>query len=507
MQPEMVQAEARRALRAFGRADPVALGSVALAVLYFWVLLSNPALPGQNAVSPLGWWGWFDQGKTLDSARAFASWDLSPGRHWYPLGYSLLAAPFTGMGFRAHPFAVLNLACLVLTLWGFVAFAVSCGLQRGVAAVLFVAAVTSDPQMFSEWAIPWNTTPTAALLWGLLAACARWLRGMRQPLLLGLLAGAVPVFRPTEALVVGVCVAWILAADWWRGTLRRQELAWLLGSGGAVIAAGLALHLAIYGFRPSEYMLVSRRVGFTLHDFGWKAYVILADPYWWFSDGPGMLRRIPWAVLGFAGVLPALVRGRAAGLLAVALVAHLVLYISYVDLLPIGIWRYNNIHYFKWAIPGYALLGWLLVLELVRWRWSAPSLAAAAGLLLAAGLSLVRVSPRAALPGEAVKMLEFRGDAPGFDQSYFNDMTVRDARGVLANVPEFRAFPVPGGMRVIALSRRFEGPVSFEPGHNLPAGLVTGEPDRFVPQLSLGRPCWMPGSRCGRRPTNPLLPR
>ena len=488
------------------RAHPVLLAGLALSLLYLWTYFQAQALPGNSVQYPLGWWGWFDQGKTLDSARALAARDLSPARHWYPLGYSLLGAPFYRLGFTGHPFVFVNLACLLVALAGFVAFASRCGTGAVAASLLFLGAVCGDRQIFSEWAIPWNSTPAAALIWLTLPVCAMWLQGRRYPALLGALAGLMPLFRPTEAVPVAASILFVLVADWRAGGLRPVHLLRLATGGLAALLPMAALHLAIYGFAPSEYMLISRRLGFSLHDFGWKAYVILADPYPWFADGPGLLRRVPWVALALAGFVPALVRGGAAGVLAAALGAHLILYLTYMDLLPTGIWRFNNVHYWKWAMPGYALLAYLLLRDLVRWRWAAPSYAALAGVLLAAGLSAVRVAARPAGPDMPAKMLEFHGTSPGFEQAYFSPLVVHDAQGRLENVNDIRAIPIEGGVRLIALRRPFQGAITAEPGHGLPAGLLDTQPVRYAAGLALGRPCWVPFLWCGPRPRNAQLP-
>lgn len=483
-------------------AAPIAAAVLTLA--YLWSYFSAQGLPG-NLSGSIGWWNWFDQGKTLESARAFGSWDLSATRHWYPPGYSLLGAPFIGAGLRAHPFVLVDLACLLAAFGAFLGFASTCGLPRPAAAVLFTGAVLWPPQM-AEWAIPWNSTPAAALMWGVLAACGQWLAGQRRPVLLGALAAAMPAFRPTDTGPVAVCLLWVLVADWRAGTLRARSLAMLLL--GVVLAAvpQLVLHVLIHGPHPSGYMVQSRAIGFTPYDFPWKAYVLLADPTPWFTDGAGMLQRLPWMALGLAGIIPALLRGRATGLLAAALCAHGAVYLSYLDLLPTGLWRYNNIHYWKWTGPGYALLAWLLVLDLVRWRRALPSYAAAGSLLVAGALASLRIAPRPAAPDEPAKMLVYHGPAPGFDQTYWGALILHDAGGTLANVSDMRAFPVPGGMRVIALSRPFAGPVAFDRSDSLPPGLVDGQPDRFAEHWAIGWPCWLPAGACGPRERNGLLP-
>ena len=478
---------------------PLLLGGILLTAIYAWAYLHAAALPGRSAQFPEGWWGWFDQGRTLESARALATGDLAPAHHWYPLGYAVLGVPFVLLGGGAHPFVLVDAACLLLAFLGFVAFAERCGLHRWSAAALFLACVAWDRQSFGEWAIPWNSSAAAALLWLLLAQCAAWMDGVRRPWLLGTLAAAAPLCRPTEAPAVAICLLWLLAADW--RAFRLPSILRIAAGGLLVALPYAALHAAIYGWAPSEYMIHSRALGFTLHDFGWKAFVILADPYPWFMDGPGLLRRMPWMALGLAGILPALLARGPRGLLAAALAVHLVLYVSYLDLLPTGIWRYNNIHYWKWVAPAYGLLAWLLLRDLAHWRRNRPW-PAAAGLACAALLALLRVAPQPT-QGPA-KMLEFHGDAPGFDPSYFGDLIIQDAHGAMANITDMRAIPVPGGMRVIALTREFDGPVTLRPARGLAPALVADTPARFAERLVLGRPCWL--LPCGRRDVDPLLP-
>ena len=495
-----------KAYRRWVNRYPLLIGGGVLTLIYLCVFFSIPEMPGQNRASPVGWWSWYDQWKTLDSALALARGDWAVDWHWYPVGYAALSVPFTWMGFVAHPFVLVNLACLLLSFWWFVVFAGTVGVRRSVAVAVFIGGAAWDQQMFGEWAIPWNTAPAAAALWGVIALCGLWLAGRPWPVALGAAAAVMPLFRPTETVVVGVCVAWLLAAELRAGRLGARQVARLLLGGASVLGPALALHVMIYGWQPSPYMLMSSKTGFSFSDFGWKAYVVLADPYAWFLDGEGFLRRFTWAALGFAGLVPALVRGRGAGVLAAAVLAHLVLYVSYVDLLPIGLWRFNNIHYWQWAVPGYALLAWLLLRDLAGWRHARPW-AAFGGLALVGAVAWLRVVPGAAGPGEAAKMLAFRGEPPVFATPLFgNQIALRDGRGVMRNVEQMRIVPEPDGMRVFALSRRFDGPVKWEATEGLPATTTAAVPERVVPRLGWGRPCWVPGTRCGARPRNPLLP-
>ena len=77
-------------------------------------------------------------------------------------------------------------------------------------------------------------------------------------------------------------------------------------------------------------------------------------------------------------------------MLAVTLVIHSVLYLSYVDLLPTGFWRYLNVHYWTWAFPGFALLAVLLLRDLLSARFRLPAAAALAAVILLLCVRIVR---------------------------------------------------------------------------------------------------------------------
>ena len=48
-----------------------------------------------------------------------------------------------------------------------------------------------------------------------------------------------------------------------------------------------ALHLRIYGFHPTPYMLGEQAIGFEFSRLGWKTYLLLIEPRPWY---PGTVR-------------------------------------------------------------------------------------------------------------------------------------------------------------------------------------------------------------------------
>jgi hypothetical protein len=461
--------------------------------------LGDPNLPGNQAGEPLGWWGWFDQSVTLRSTKALARGNLDPSQHHYPLGYALLGVPLYSEA-KNHPFFLVDLLSLLGAFGGFVAVARRLALPAALAAVLFAVVTVGDGALFRQWVVPWNTTPVGAFAWLLLAACAAWLDGRRRPFLVGVLAAAVPACRPSDAVVILPCLVTLAWADrrLWRARLGdwgRLAVGALL-----VLVPVVALHLAIYGPVESLYMQNSARIGFTLHDLGWKAYVLLLDPYPWFADGKGLLQHAHWIALGLAGLVPALARGAKDRMLAAVLVVQGVLYVSYVDLLPTGLWRFLNIHYFAWAIPGYALLAALLLRDLAWPGWARRiALASLAGTAI---VLCLRVVPEAVAEDQPAKAVDFAGPSPSFFDTYLaGELALRDARGVLHDDTDMRAFLYPGGVRVIGLRRDLVGPVEWLPGQAPPGFDGTAPSARWAASVRLA---WPP--RWLRRASPPGIP-
>ena len=169
----------------------------------------------------------------------------------------------------------------------------------------------------------------------------------------------------------------------------------------------MAFHLAVHGFAANGYIASSSQVGFTLQDLGWKAYVLLLEPQPWFADGQGLLQRMPWVAVGLTGLVAAFMRGQKDRMLATVLLVHGVLYTSYVDLLPPGLWRFLHVHYFAWAVPGYGLVAALLIRDLARPGW--PRRIAGASAVAAAVVFGLRVVPAPAAAEQPAKAVDFAG--------------------------------------------------------------------------------------------------
>ncbi len=493
-----------RALRSL-RSLPGVVGLLLVAI-YLSSYFSNPAVPGNAGRFPLGWWGWWDQSQYILSARSLAAGDLLPGHHWYPPGYAVLGAPFALLS-RLHPFLVPDLGCLLLSYLAFLVFARCVGLSATWGALSFLLATSGSEALRNVWAEPWNTSLSSALIWWLLALTALQLIRpaviahvrLRRFGIMGALVAAIPFVRPTDSVLVVVWAGGAALLGLRERALRLRELAALMLGAVVVMASEAALWLGVYGAHESQYMINSRVLGFSFDSAGWKTYLLLSTPRPWFPYGAGIVQRLPWVLPGLAGMLaiPFIARGVPRGLLALMtamIVAYCFLFFCYVDLIPSGLWRYNNIHYFKWALPGVVLLGVLLLRALLR----GPRRPALAALVAVLALTDLRILPRPATAGEPAWMIQVPGPVPGFDEAYFASFTLHDARGAMQPIHDFRAFPDQNGWRLIALDRPFTGALVISGLGHWPDGVVGPDAHRWSRGLSLRLPCWL--HACARVP-------
>jgi hypothetical protein len=279
---------------------------------------------------------------------------------------------------------------------------------------------------------------------------------------------------------------------------------------GAALPLGayVALHLAIYGPHPSDYMRLSAAYGIDLGQLGWKAYLILVEPSPWFPSGRALLNACPWLVLGAAGLVTGSLvpsaRRLAASCLLITALAYAALILSYGDLLPTGFWRYNNVHYLKWLFPLFGLFAVSFVRDLAR--SPAIGIASLAGWLL---LGCVRLAPVAAPDGTAARVLLFAPPPGDTTQIPIAQSAIADRQGEMRNFFEYHQLPVGSQIMAVAMRRDFAGnerwigqeprpqrpwPTNVSGGYDtnpLPGPWPRRPVARFRARPSLGLPCWL----------------
>jgi len=444
------------------------------------------------------------------------SGDLSADQHWYSPLYPLLLAPWAWAGISAGSLIV-DSTLYVVTYFAFEEIANRFGLRRLLAIPLFIVTTLLPVQLGKTWIEPWTTTVSAALLWWSLALAARVIdeaKGDRKPrrlfFALGVLLVLIPFTRPSDVVIsifIGAAISFKLLweiHDW-------RSFMVLVATGLVALVPVAVLYLEIWGPQPSPYANLGSAIGFNFAWIGWKAYLIFVEPRPWFPGESSLLKLMPWLIFGFAGSIVGLFRShdrQLSILLFVVSVAYLGMMVSYIDLLPSGLWRFNNIHYFKWLVPLFGLFAWDL----------AVSLRAHPVITTCVLGTVVAVSSLSATPaparGNRARLLVYQGRNVSFLKLYMSRTTIVDRIGVMRNFFDFHQ--VLGEQRRIyvnALRRDFVGEVRVGGASwsadwpKSPAGFYNVaeiQPKefgpllgRFEPRWSLGVPCWLPGQNCG----------
>ena len=480
--------------------------------------------PGRGAIGrPLNgthdssWWAWWDQGKYLDAARAWAEGNLDPAQHWYLPGYPLLGAPFVRL-MPAQPFEIPDALCLLATLWLFTRLAGWLAPNRrwmpGVAALVFLAANVFWTRLMDAWITPWTTTPAAPLtLAALLATIAFMERPRsRSAFAAGVLGASVGLFRPADAVALILSIAPFIAG----ATLLSEGTSWqrvrMIGCaalGGLIVGSILlATHAAIYGFARSPYLIESGRIGFEWRLIPIRWVTLFISPRPLFAEGYGLARTFWWIVPGLAGIVVALTTSRRIALARHALVIatvllHCAYYLAYRDLHPTGLWRFNNYHYFKWVIPVFDLYATLLPILIVRsarsWRlvatavativaafcWQARFVPEETGSVEIAGPHALRITdgfPRVS-SGIMVKA------NASFEAAYFGRHEMRIGDQTFHVYSDFRIFPEGDLVLIVPLRPMPPGvaDITLDSGVTIDqAAMPIAGTQRVVPSL----PCW-----------------
>jgi hypothetical protein len=364
---------------------------VAVCVGLFGVLLAayaryvQPTRPG--VLSTKGFYGFFDQGQYLKMTRILAGGHLpsSPGEYEYGLGYPILAAPFSRLGFHGDPFAPVDVlafgATLALTfLLGIQAAAkrsLRAALVIGLAAAVIVACASPALSVGSQ---PWNSnvvTPLGLLVL-IIATSEREITLMRS-ITLGVAIGWIFATRYADALFLGLPAVALLFA---RSTTERKRIALAGGLGLAAILLPVlaSQEYALHGWLNTPYQFHTRKItggsdqSLNQYKLGWIPTHFLGVFVTGLLQGQRtsrdpILRQFPllvFAPMGTAVVIREYVRARIIWVAAVVgSVIGSLFYLSFIAG-GAGDLQFGNLRYWTPWYPLWALLGVLAIERIVR---------------------------------------------------------------------------------------------------------------------------------------------
>jgi hypothetical protein len=340
------------------------------------------ARPGADALHPLGWFGWWDQGQYWKCAAGLAHGSLTSETYWYPIGYPALGALF----YRWWPLHCFLLPDLFLIIGiALLFYQIARKFLRPIEAFLLVAVFVFSYRGTLSISLvePWNTIPTHFV-----AYAAILLVGLREPrrrnvLIAAFLVGLAYLCRPADAVCAGLIVAvGTLRLPGWKEKIRTGSAAFgiLLG----FVIGVLLINRSVFGTWRTPYDAVSANIGFGSYPFFEKFYSLVIDARPIFElDDTALLYHFPWLVLLPPGLIYIVRKFRwgAVGMLLSIAVTYGI-YFAYNDFWPGNIFAYHLVHYLAWTFPLLALVTYVGLREAWKDKVGLWSLALILPLLL-----------------------------------------------------------------------------------------------------------------------------
>jgi len=456
----------------------VILSSIAV---YCYFYLIAPEAPGHDVAHMEGWFGWFDQGQYLKAAIAFGVGDFSPSSHYYPPLYPYIGHLFYGIMPR-DPFFFIN--CLSFVVFSTVFITISSRyIGYTISLLAFYYSVAFHYETMKHFVIPWTTSITV-ISYSICILCLSNLNSKKlsdksiyliYPALMSASMGVLGLARPIDAVLAAV-----FFSSYGLVLLKKSKSFYdikKLYPTVAVFLSGPVISIAIYaifndkvfGSPLGGYLnSTAGRSGYFFTELFQKTVSLLFDAGSLFAvPGEGVAEHYPWIALSFSAIVLCFFIGDSLlRTIAVALVLQFCIYAPYGDLLPVGVWRYGNIHYFKWGIP------YLMLFAIIAILWCLPDslrsrrtnvLIPAFVLIFTTALLSLSFEPgkypkKAILTGNKmeifydlpanVKFIDISGIHYDYTAIYFGNHELLNGDKPLSVIKDFRLIPTSYGTRI-----------------------------------------------------------
>jgi hypothetical protein len=502
-----------------------------LAAMYLMFYLAHPALPGNSATYPLGWWGWFDQGEYLKAAKAISESNFESSNYFYPPLYSLLGAAFIGIN-PMHAYAVLNMALFLLYAHYFVSMAERYVGWWWAVFILLLTFISPKNTILDVWVEPWTSTLVSAIFAFLFfdvdrhSKCDSKISNPRL-MLWGILGGAVFLTRPADAVVISPLFTYVVLQIWRQAPqsqkyhksigFRFQNTALLIFSGLSVSVLFVVFNFSIHDSLGGRYFAMAETNGFHFADIFEKLVSLFLDAGAIYnSENDAIFSRLKWLALSVPAAIYGLVKGGATIRVIIACISvQLLIYAPFADLLPTGVWLFHNIHYFKWFIPYSGFLIFLWLRELFR---KSPALRqkyawwfslVVGSIFLSLNLRLKEINSNEFQVGvfsegqkkvlrinsvsgaHLIDKISFPTLTGGFDSVYFSGGARVKADGSGLNyVRDFRFLPAPCGSDLVFIRPLTVEMIEIDPG-SMTLGSEPVQIRFYRYRFSIGKPKWI----------------
>ena len=333
--------------------------------------LHHPALPNKSP----GWWGWWDQGKYLAAAKEIANFSLTSANQIYPPLYSFLGAIFVN-AIPNHPFFLINYIGFALHITSILVISnYYFGRWLSITS-LFFCFWFFESITLQQWVIPWTTSLAdgiAAALILLLWRCYinRLTEKNKKPIsqqflaIFFLLYGCLALTRPIDMLVfapISCGLFYLVVEDYRMRAIDFQNIVIstliILTSTAIGLVILMVFNQLAFSNPLGGYFSMGASNGYMPSTLPTKLISILFDSQTIFvEDRQFLASRFPILYVALPVSLITIFTGPfLLRIIACSVLCAFIIYAPYGDLLPNGLFRFMNVHYFKWALPWLFLL-------------------------------------------------------------------------------------------------------------------------------------------------------
>ncbi|MDA7623039.1 hypothetical protein N8645_00745 [bacterium] len=340
-----------------------------------WLLVykSHPAAPlPLGSHDGIGWWGWFDQMQYLHITKQFASADFfNPEKYYPPLYPAIPSITNNALGSTISYIATdftLSLIFFTSLLFLFKEYLNPLITLASVALVYGTSSIT-----YQQWVIPWTTNLSSVFLIIISLLVSHEYKNRSRQTIPALnirasvsfaLTGLMLWVRPFEIIPAGVlCIGMLgiqiksqLSLSKNLPLTRKISQSIRLLSVPLVFLTGVVSLYAIYNLKTfgswvPSYSKTINSMGFSPWDVGFKFISLVTDSSTYGLHDGHLTHRLPLFIpLALISLIGMIFLKWPLKLLVLAALASFTSYLTFNDLVPTGLFTFNNLHYFTWSI-------------------------------------------------------------------------------------------------------------------------------------------------------------
>ena len=339
-----------------------------------WIMLYNAhhaAPPPLGTHAGDGWWGWFDQDQYLKITEQFAVGDYFNPNKYYPPLYPAIPALISNIVSTTGAYLAVDLMlCLVFFGGLFLNFRTYLNPLISLVSVILMYGVTSIT--YEQWVIPWTTnlSSTLLILISLLLGTefkknhhyptwSNW-RTSAAFFLTGLMVWVRPFeIIPASILCLGLLITQVtqVLSNNQPGTssqtalrLSKIVIVPFITLSGTILVYAL-YNLKTFGSWEPSYSKTINNMGFSPWDLGFKFISLATDSNTYGISNGHLSHYLPLFIpLTLLGIISLIFLAFPQQILVISAIINFTSYLSFNDLVPTGLFTFNNIHYFTWSL-------------------------------------------------------------------------------------------------------------------------------------------------------------